>query len=140
MENRLHISTESLNEGFNDAAFQYFVNELIPVFFLFMFNRSSYVIFVMKCFILISWFHTEKRKTCNFCGITLFITNAFSTSHVIKLLVLFIASVKIMRCTFIVQKDGYCLKLKWCLLSEDRKVSWQFFISAFILCLEFLMT
>ena len=44
--------------------------------------------------------------------LTLFITNAFSISHLIKLFISFSGSVKIMKCTFIVENNGYCLKLK----------------------------
>ena len=36
--------------------------------------------------------------------------NAFSGNHLIKLLVLFSISVKIMECIFIVQNNGYFLK------------------------------
>ena len=48
-------------------------------------------------------FHTEKRKMALLIS---FITNAFSAS------VKFSTSVKIMKCTFIAQNNGYCLKLK----------------------------
>ena len=43
--------------------------------------------------------------------LTLSITNAFITSHLIKLLIAFSTSVKIMRCTFIVQNNKICNKI-----------------------------
>ena len=59
----------------------------------------------------INRFHREKLAIF-VALLASFITNAFSASHLIKLFMLFSASVKIMRCTFLVQNNGYYLILE----------------------------
>ena len=70
--------------------------------------------------------------------LTQFIVNTFSVSHLIKFFTSFRRSVKIIKCTFILQNNGYCLKLKR--YKEEKKVNWPFLISVFTLCLNYIMT
>ena len=44
--------------------------------------------------------------------LTSFYTNAFSASNLVKSFILFRISVSIIKCKFIMQNNGYCLKLK----------------------------
>ena len=44
--------------------------------------------------------------------LTSFIKNAFNASHLIKIFISYTTSVKILKCTFILQNNGYYLKLK----------------------------
>ena len=60
-----------------------------------------------------------------------FNTNAFSASHFFKLPISYSSSTKIMKCTFNLQNDGYCLK--WRRWKNRKKVSWWFFVCLYSL-------
>ena len=74
----------------------------------------------------------KNGKICNFCGMAYFFnTNAFSASHFFKLPISYSSSAKIMKCTFNLQNDGYCLK--WRRWKNRKKVSWWFFVCLYSL-------